>query len=135
VLEATYEQTLDCPVLNGVRQIEDVLVGYRSTGAFSPDYWLIVRHGGKDVGCLLLADHPQHDNIELVYMGVMSSLRGRGWGIQITRQAQWLTRRAGRRRLVLAVDAANTPAVRMYAEAGFQTWDRRSVYLRRFPGG
>jgi len=135
VLEATYEQTLDCPELNGVRQIEDVLVGYRSTGAFSPDYWLIVRYAGEDVGCLLVADHPRHDNVELVYMGVISSLRGRGWGIEITRHAQWLTRQAGRRRLVLAVDAANAPAVRMYADAGFQTWDRRSVYLRRFPGG
>jgi len=135
VLEATYKQTLDCPALNGVRQIEDILVGYRSTGEFIPDYWLIIRNGGKDVGCLLLADHRQHDNMELVYMGVVSSLRGRGWGIQITRQAQWLTRQAGRRRLVLAVDAGNAPAVRMYCEAGFQTWDRRSVYLRCFRGG
>jgi hypothetical protein len=30
----------------------------------------------------------------------------------------------------LAVDAANEPAIRMYAAAGFQAWDRRSVYLK-----
>ena len=35
-----------------------------------------------------------------------------------------------RQRLVLAVDAANEPALRTYAAAGFQAWDRRSVFIR-----
>jgi ribosomal protein S18 acetylase RimI-like enzyme len=130
VVEATYEQTLDCPRLGGVRDIEDVLAGYRGTGVFNPGRWLIVRHRGVDVGCLLLADHPQHENYELVYMGVTATARGRGWGTEITRYAQWLTRRAGRPRLVLAVDAANQPAIRMYAAAGFQAFERRSVFLK-----
>ena len=39
-------------------------------------------------------------------------------------------RQAERKRLVLAVDAANEPALRMYAAAGFQAWDRRSVFVR-----
>jgi len=132
LVDATYQQTLDCPRLNGVRQIEDVLAGYRATGVFDPNRWLIVRHQGRDVGCLLLADHPRQGNWELVYMGLVPSARGHGWGIDITRQAQWLTRRAGRPRLVLAVDAENHPAVRMYALSGFQAFDRRGVYLRLF---
>ena len=137
IVEATYQQTLDCPRLNGVRQIEDVLAGYRATGVFDPARWLIVRDpaagdGYRDVGCLLLADHPQHENWELVYMGLSASQRGRGWGIEITRYAQWLTHRADRPRLVLAVDAANHPAIRMYAAAGFEVGQRRSAYLRVF---
>ena len=130
VVEATYEETLDCPTLNGVRQIDDVLAGYRATGVFSPDRWLLVRHQNEDVGCLLLADHPEQENWELVYMGLVPSARGYGWGKDITRHAQLLTRRSGRPRLVLAVDAANGPAIRMYSMLGFHAWDRRSVYLR-----
>jgi mycothiol synthase len=132
IVEATYEGTLDCPSLDGVRAIEDVLAGYRATGAFDPQRWLIARHSGHDIGCLLLTDHPEADQWELVYMGLTPESRGRGWGIGMVRHAQWLSRQAGRSRLVLAVDAANAPALTGYAEAGFSAWDRRSVYLRVF---
>jgi len=136
IVEATYEQTLDCPGLNGVRRIEDVLAGYRATGRFDPAHWLIVRKDQQDVGCLILADHPQHGNMELVYMGLIPGARGHGWGTQLVRHAQWLAARAGRRRLVLAVDANNLPALRIYAACGFEAWERRVAYVRvlRAPG-
>ncbi len=130
IVEATYEQTLDCPRMNHVRNMEDVLAGYRATGVFDPARWLIVGHGGRDIGCLLLADHPEHGNLELVYMGLTAPARGNGWGTDVARYAQWLTRCAGRPRLVLAVDAENAPAIRMYASVGFQAWDRRAVFAR-----
>jgi len=133
IVEATYEQTRDCPQLDGIRRIEDVLAGYRATGVFDPNRWLIVRHEGEDIGCLLLTDHPEHGNWELVYMGVLAAFRGHGWGMDIARHAQWLTRRAGRQRLVLAVDAENDPAIRMYSAGGFRAWERRGVYLKVFP--
>ena len=128
----TYWATLDCPSLNGVRDIQDVLDGYQATGVFSPERWFFLRHRGCDVGCLLLADHPEHDQWELVYMGLTASARGHGWGLDVTRHAQRLTGQAGRSRLVLAVDAANDPAISAYAAAGFQTWDRRRVLLKLF---
>jgi ribosomal protein S18 acetylase RimI-like enzyme len=132
VVDATYAGTRDCPAINGVRHIDDVLAGYRATGEFDPRRWLLARQAGRDVGCLLLADHPQHENLELVYMGVMAAERGHGWGMHLARHAQWMARQAGRPRLVLAVDAANEPAIAAYAAAGFQAWDRRRVYLRVF---
>ena len=130
LVEATYEETLDCPGLNGLRTIEDTLAGYRATGDFSPQRWMIVQSRGEDVGCLLLADHPTEENWELVYMGLKPGVRGRGWGRHVVRHAQWLTRQVGRPRLVLAVDAANHPAVAMYTAEGFRAWGRRRVYLR-----
>ena len=132
VVEATYEGTLDCAGLDEVRRIEDVLAGYRATGEFSPERWLIVRHAGRDVGCLLLADHPEQGNCELVYMGLAASARGNGWGVEIARHAQWVARSLGRLRLVLAVDAANGPALRAYLAVGFEAWEQRHVYWRRF---
>jgi GNAT superfamily N-acetyltransferase len=130
LVEATYEETLDCPFLNGLRSMEDVLAGYQATGVFAPERWLFVRHQDQDIGCLLLADHPQEENWELVYMGLVPSVRGNGWGREVIRHAQWLTRQAGRPRLVLAVDAGNHPAVTVYTCAGFRAWGRRRVYLK-----
>jgi hypothetical protein len=37
---------------------------------------------------------------------------------------------AGRQRLLLAVDAANRPATETYMAAGFQTWQRRRLYVK-----
>jgi len=130
VVEQTYLGTLDCPALNGLRRTEDVLAGYRATGMFAPERWFFVRHEDRDVGCLLLYDHPREGNMELVYMGLIPSVRGNGWGKEMCAYAQWLTGRAGRQRLVLAVDAANAPAIEMYATAGFRAWERRTVYAR-----
>lgn len=130
MVQATYEQSLDCPALNGVRAIDDILAGYQASGVFRPDLWFLIRHESRDVGCLLLADHPQHGNCELAYMGLHPNWRGRGWGAHITRFGQWVTRRLGRSRLILAVDSANRPARDMYTTAGFVGWDRRIVYWR-----
>jgi GNAT superfamily N-acetyltransferase len=132
VVQATYEHSLDCPSLDGVRDVEDVLAGYRGTGSFCPSRWLIVRQADRDCGCLILADHPEEENWELLYFGLVRSARGHGWGKQIVQYAQWLTRRAGRCRLVAAVDAANRPALDIYTAAEFRAWDRRHVYARVF---
>lgn len=130
IVERTYAATRDCPRLNGVRPIAEVLEGYQAVGRFDPARWLLVRYGGDDVGCLLLANHAQHRLWELVYMGIVPEARGKGFGLAVTRHAQWLAGRGGAERLVLAVDAANEPAIKGYAAAGFATWDRRSVFIK-----
>jgi ribosomal protein S18 acetylase RimI-like enzyme len=130
LIERTYDGSLDCAALNGARPIDDVIAGYRETGVFRAENWLFVQRDGQDVGVLILADHPQARHWELVYMGLVPSARGCGWGRQIAQHAQYLAQRAQVERIVLAVDAANEPALRMYHRAGFQSWDRRSVYVR-----
>jgi mycothiol synthase len=132
MVEATYRDTKDYPELNGARRIDDILTGYKSAGEFDAARWLLARHDDRDVGCLLLADYPPQGNMELVYMGVAAGERGHGWGLHLARRAQWLARLAGRERLVLAVDLKNSPAIAIYAEAGFQAWDRRSVFVKYF---
>jgi len=130
LIERTYTGSLDCAELDESRAIRDVLTGYRETGEYRPDWWLVAQLAGEDVGCVLLADHPNHDQAELMYMGVVPERRGCGWGVQITRYAQWLVGQAPRQRMVLAVDDINWPAQEIYASSGFAHWDRRSVYVR-----
>ena len=76
LIEETYEGTLDCPGLEGLRDIDDVLAGYRAIGEFSPQRWLIVRCKGRDIGCLLLADHPDQETVGTCLHG---SSRGGAW--------------------------------------------------------
>jgi ribosomal protein S18 acetylase RimI-like enzyme len=128
----TYRGSLDCPLVDGMRDSEDILAGYRAVGAFRPELWLIVQAGGSDVGCLLIADHPAENQLEIVYTGLVPAVRGRGWGRLVTLQALWLASKCGRARVVLAVDAANWPALAMYEAAGFTAWDRRTVLVRTF---
>ena len=130
IVEATYQGSLDCPRIDGLRDTRDVLDGYCAVGKSGRQHWLIATSAGNDAGCLLVADHPDQQQMEIVYLGIVPDFRGRGWGLALTRQAQWTARSAGRERVVLAVDAANQPAIAAYTTAGFVAWDRRSVLVR-----
>jgi ribosomal protein S18 acetylase RimI-like enzyme len=131
LIEASYQGTLDCPLLNGLRTTQDVLAGYRAVGTRRPELWLLARRGKEDAGCLILADHPEVDNLELVYLGLIPAVRGNGYGLALTRHALWLARQLQRQRVVLAVDASNTPAIRLYEAAGFFGFDQRLVNIKK----
>lgn len=130
LIERTYVGTLDCPQLDGVRLMSDVVEGYRAQGKHRPDQWYFIVNDGQDVGVLVLAEHPSVGNWELVYMGVAPEARGRRLGEAIARFAVEAAARGGAEGLVLAVDAANEPARATYARLGFHEWDRRTVFAR-----
>jgi len=135
VLGETYEDSLDCPALNGVRSAADTIEGYRAQGVSGPGdsdtgRWYFARHDNQDVGTLILRSHADGGNWELVYMGIVPTARGHGYGWQILQYALWQSQLGKADRLVLAVDESNAHALRMYRRAGFVVWDRRTVYVR-----
>lgn len=129
-VEQTYVGTLDCPALDGVRPLDQVLEGYRSQGRHWPEHWYLVQAEGQDVGALILAEHPGLGNWELIYMGLAAPVRGRGWGESVVRFAIDVATQQGAERLVCAVDAANEPALNVYRRLGFIDWAERVVYAR-----
>lgn len=133
VVEQTYVGSLDLPALDGVRTMDEVLEGYRHTGRFRPEFWKLVHHEGAAVGCVLLAEHSD-EQWELIYMGVKPEARGQGFGLAITHHAQRVASAAGGRRLWLAVDASNQPALQIYARAGFRPMRRSAVFLKILHG-
>lgn len=130
VIAQTYVDTRDAPLLNGRRCLSDVVEGYLATANFDYSKWWLVRTPTDVVGCLLLADHVSADTLELVYMGVVPAARGRAIGRTLVRQAQRSTLAAGRSQLVLAVDADNTPAIRVYSALDFHPLRDQLIRLK-----
>jgi mycothiol synthase len=134
LLQATYACSLDMPELEGVRSLDDIIEGHRSTGRFVPDRWRLGQVPGEPnmAVVLLLSEVPERDVWEIVYLGLTVSARGRGLGLAAIAHALDLAR-SHVSRLELAVDARNLPALRLYESAGFVSFDRRSVHLVVFP--
>lgn len=130
LLDATYEQTLDCPGLRGHRTTADILEGHRSSGHFDPRLWTILRIDGQAAGALLLNPAADHSSIELVYLGLSRSARGRGLGAQLLRYGLHLIADRPERVMSLAVDDANWPALELYTREHFRAVLRRTAMIR-----
>jgi mycothiol synthase len=129
-IAASYRDSFDCPRLNGLRKIEDVVAGHKATGEFDPSQWLLLREGAAALGVLLLSRAPRSDSMELVYLGLAPEARGRGIARLLMRQAMSCTLRAGLSRLCLAVDSLNQPAIKLYHAAGMSRVGSRLAMLR-----
>jgi mycothiol synthase len=116
----TYEQSLDCPGLNGKRGIEDILAGHKACGRFDPKLWLLLCTESEPLGALLLTRPFADEGLELVYLGLVPEARGRGLADLLMQQALWLAAQWRAKTLFLAVDAANAPAQRLYYRFGMR---------------
>lgn len=130
LLRRTYVDSLDCPALDEVRSMTDIVASYRAQGRYDASRWYVVRRKDADVGVLLLTEHPRTGNWELIYMGVVPEARGRRLGAAIARRALTVAARGGAEGVVLAVDSKNPYAIACYCDVGFRSWDRRAVYGR-----
>lgn len=119
ILES-YQQSLDCPALNGMRNISDVIKGHQAAGEFNPRFWFLLSERDVPRAVLLLSRVPRTDSAELVYLGLTPAARRRGISDLLMRQALWATHEMGLNRLTLAVDSNNVPALRLYHRHGMQ---------------
>lgn len=129
-IAASYVHSLDCPSLNGLREMEDVLAGHKGTGVFDPVHWFVLHEDGRPGGVLLLSRITRSDSFELVYLGIPPEQRGRGFGDLLMRQAWHSVSRSDCVRLTLAVDGSNEPALRLYFRHGMSAVGRKSAFLR-----
>jgi ribosomal protein S18 acetylase RimI-like enzyme len=131
IVVQTYSDSLDCPELDGMRPVEEVLEGYRGAGEFREAHWSLVRQAGNFVGCVFLGYFPFSKSAALQYMGVIPSHRRRGIARELVRHALQVANESGASRMSLAVDSRNAPAWRLYEELGFEETGRRSVFIIR----
>ncbi len=135
-LDRSYEQTLDCPELCGLRDTSDVLESHRASGHFDPAHWWVAERDRKIEGMLLFNPCPEMGTVELVYVGLAPSLRGCGFGRRLMEHG--LAHLVGTPELhvTCAVDERNAPALRLYGALGFVEFARRFAFvksLRRSP--
>ena len=130
LVEQTYENTRDCPELNGTRDGWESLESHRQAGEYSPERWRLFRYEGQPAGLLLLAQHPPEAVWEVVYFGIAPRFRGMGFGQRVLEAGIDLAQKNGIREIVLAVDVRNSPAMRLYKELNFTQFDRRIVHAR-----
>ena len=141
ILES-YQESMDCPGLNGMRDIEDILAGHRATGEFDPATWLVLVErsevsalGPEPAGVLLLNRVPRAGVTELVYIGLSPPCRGNGLGDLLLRKALLVAaHQEDCPILSLAVDAANAPALKLYWRHGLRTITRRTAFFRNVAG-
>lgn len=128
-IQTSYEQTLDCPRLLGLRRIEDVLASHMATGRFEPDRWLLLVSGDDPVAVMLINPVPDSTAVELVYLGVSPGWRGRGIGRKLVEYGLSQSAQRGAQDMILAVDRANEPALRVYRALGFSPRARKLAML------
>lgn len=139
MLAATYEGSLDCPALNGTRSSSDTLQSYETIGQAGTRHWQLIYRDETPIGCLLLAVHTPEEPAassfgELIYWGVIPSVRGQGFGREILELALGQASELQLDKLVLAVDAANEPALRLYEQLGFFGWLRKEAWGKQVRG-
>jgi ribosomal protein S18 acetylase RimI-like enzyme len=129
LLPRTYEETLDCPGLASMREPGDILEGHLAVGEHDPRLWTVAWQAGEPVGALLLSPAPESDSLEVVYLGMVLPMRGKGLGSALLSHGLAAVHPRRERTVALAVDARNTPAVALYARAGFRTVRRREAFV------
>ena len=136
-LDRSYEQTLDCPELCGMRRTEDVLESHLHSGQFDPSLWWLVFQDGRAEGCMLFGVFREQSSAELVYVGLSPALRGRGLGEWLLRMALGRVSRAvgPRGTVTCAVDERNEPAAGLYRRLGFAQIAQRVALVRPMTGG
>jgi L-amino acid N-acyltransferase YncA len=129
-ISATYTDSLDCPRLNGRRDVEDILAGHKAVGKFDPKLWFMLLENAEPVGVALLNRAPQTDGVELVYLGLTPRARGRGVSDLLMQHAIHEATTASGRQLTLAVDSQNAPALKLYHRHGLKQICSRIAMLR-----
>ena len=119
ILMASYDGSLDCPMIHGLRDVQDIIDGHRGHGHHDPNLWSLAEVDGELVGALLLNAVTDSKCMELAYVGVAPSARGKGLGGAFVQRAVEQSNDYGFAKITLAVDGDNLPAIRLYARWGF----------------
>jgi len=135
-INRTYEDSQDCPELSELRDIGDVIASHQATGHFQPELWRLLLQDDEPVGVMILSPLRSNDALELTYMGLASSARGKGLGKLMLREIFYQAKQFDNLPITLAVDCRNHVAFRLYTGAGFQVVLRRTAFIlsSRWPG-
>lgn len=131
VIKQTYLQSLDCPELENLRDMEDVITAHRASGQFDPALWQLLLYRKQPAGVLLLTPQNAHHSLDVTYMGLCPQFRKKGLSSLLMQHAIDLAAQLQYQALTLAVDQRNTPARKLYQRLNFREFLRRTALLAR----
>jgi len=130
----SYEQSMDCPMLSGMREIDDIMAGHQSVGIFDPLDWMVVLQRDVPVAVLLLNQTIHGEGLELVYLGVCPEARGQGLGEYLMRVTERRVVEKNAGALSLTVDSKNIPAVKLYHRHGLERAATKIAMIKNLRG-
>ncbi|MEM1011695.1 MAG: GNAT family N-acetyltransferase [Planctomycetota bacterium] len=138
-LEDSYQGSLDCTALNGVRSMDAVLDGHEASGVPIRDGWQVAvvkdeQGQNRPVGVMLLAGlgRDGRDGVELVYLGISPEFRGKSLSDAMLDRADVRAAGTRQRSLALAVDTTNEPGLRLYQRRQSVEIARRTAMFKVF---
>ncbi len=120
IIEKSWQDSLDCPDVDGLRTVEDTIKSYKASGIFTSRCWSLLCVNNEPAGVCLLSPLPSQGSIELTYMGVVPGCRGKSLGRIMLNRALSLSAIDGYKLMTLAVDSNNFYAWNIYKAAGFK---------------
>lgn len=131
LIRQTLHNSLDSPELKNLRKTEDIISSLKAADRFDPYYWKLLACNDSAkaelAGVLLLAPTPQRDAIEIIYLGVIDRMRGKGLGKVLLNEAVNCAEQSGVKSLLVSLDCRNHPAHKLYEKFGFKTLFRRTI--------
>jgi len=142
LITQTLEDSLDSPELKKLRKLEDIISSLKAADRFEPSYCRLLKfkeptksdamnRQDEPAGVLLLALTPQRDAIEIIYLGVVPKMRGKGLGKVLLSEAVNCAEQIGVKSVLVSIDCRNKPASKLYEKFGFKSLLRRSVLYYR----
>ncbi|MBP5979531.1 MAG: GNAT family N-acetyltransferase [Halomonas sp.] len=134
LIDGVSQASLDCPDLREALSAETLLAGFYQKAPYAPHHWYSVHVDSQPVGVLLLS--PLKDRCwELLLMGVVPHWRSKGIGREVLQTAFRLALQEGATEIILTVDAQNTPAQRLYQQAGLACYAEQRLLAWKVPYG
>ena len=119
------------PVVLGERvwvtTADELLAGFSAPTA--GEHFELVYHADEPIGVVISANGSEPDTVELAYLGVVPSARGRGIGTELLAGALRAIHSARIPVVTVSVDARNEPALRLYRRHGFTETGQSEVWL------
>ncbi len=131
LIDETFVETLDCPLINGLRSPEEVLTGFLNGQDYQSavHHWWILRDADHVAGCMLLCQHSP-ELVELAYMGLRVEARGKGLGSVLIEKSLEVADKLAARMMIVGVDEQNWPALQAYQRHDFHSHGCKAVYFR-----
>ncbi len=129
LLQQTYVDSLDCPDLVKHLDSHDVLRAYRGCDGCTTrclEAW----DDATLVGAAVVAVDEDEQGMELVYMGILPSLRGGKLGQRTLATIQQQVRQMRIPQLTTTVDVRNVPATSCYRSMGMRNWSHQELFVR-----